>query len=205
MSTFAENVPLAAPLRSGTIAAMHKLDQYFGEQWSKVLLATATALDPRLKYSYWTAAGFNPVEIDNACSRVKEAWQEFKPPDEPQERSSAQTFFLQSQIERDELQLYLNEALYPVDPEVAELDLLQYWRSQEQIRPKLAQMAKKYLAVCASSTPSERCFSQARLFIPHLRNRLKPESFRSTMLLWSWMEFLQDNKEYNIYWTCVIV
>jgi hAT family C-terminal dimerisation region len=158
-------------------------------------LATATTLDPRLKHSYWTAAGFHPVEIDKARSRVQEAWQEFKPPVDPQEKSSINSFYMQSHIERDELQLYLNESLYPVGPEVVELDLLRYWSTQEQFRPKLSQMAKKYLAVCANSTPSERCFSQAKLFIPHLWTGLEPESFKCTMLLSSWLDCLQHSEE----------
>ncbi|KAG2171907.1 hypothetical protein INT44_006697 [Umbelopsis vinacea] len=149
--------------------------------------------DPRQKHIFWGRGGlFDPVEISSTCDRVREVWQEFKPPDQPQERTYSETFFRQLPTEDDELQSYLNESLHSAK---RPLDLLQYWKRMEADKPYLAQMAKKYLAVCATSTPSERCFSQARLFIPHLRNRLKPESFKSTMLLWSWLNLLQDNEE----------
>ncbi|KAG2175298.1 hypothetical protein INT44_007786 [Umbelopsis vinacea] len=169
------NDELLSPLQLGAVNGLKK--------WT----------NPRQKHIFWGRVGlFDPVEISSTCDRVREVWQEFKPPDQPQERTYSETFFRQLPTEDDELQSYLNESLHSAKKP---LDLLQYWKRMEADKPYLAQMAKKYLAVCATSTPSERCFSQARLFTPHLRNRLKPESFKSTMLLWSWLNLLQDNEE----------
>jgi hypothetical protein len=53
-------------------------------------------------------------------------------------------------------------------------DMLQYWMMREAAYPNFCKVAKKHLVVCASSTPSERFYSQARLFIPYMRNRLNP-------------------------------
>lgn len=53
-------------------------------------------------------------------------------------------------------------------------DVLEYWKIRKSAYPNLSKMARKHLAVCASSTPREGCFSQAPLFIPYLRNRAKP-------------------------------
>ena len=44
-------------------------------------------------------------------------------------------------------------------------DELDFWSRAEGSFPNLSKMARQYLAVCASSTPSERCFSPAKLFI----------------------------------------
>ena len=41
----------------------------------------------------------------------------------------------------------------------AELDPLQWWRVHTVMLPIMAKLARKYLNVCASSSPSERIFS----------------------------------------------
>ena len=53
-------------------------------------------------------------------------------------------------LERDELDEYLQE---PVEADT-ELDLLAYWKRNEARWPKLAKMAKQYLAAPASSAPA---------------------------------------------------
>ena len=52
--------------------------------------------------------------------------------------------------------------------------LLQWWQANEVFYPRLATLAKKYLAVPASSVPSERVFSLAGIVVDKKRSRLKP-------------------------------
>jgi len=51
---------------------------------------------------------------------------------------------------------------------------LDWWKENEQKYPRVAVVARKVLAVPASSVPSERVFSSAGLLVNKLRNRLAP-------------------------------
>ena len=64
-----------------------------------------------------------------------------------------------------------------IDPETVDgLDgLLGWWRHNENRRPRMAKLARKFLAVQASSTASERLFSQAGLVVPAKRKRMSGE------------------------------
>ena len=54
-------------------------------------------------------------------------------------------------------------------------DPLKWWKRNEPDFPLLSQLAKRYLAIQASSSPSERLFSKAGLVITPARAQLKPE------------------------------
>ena len=47
-------------------------------------------------------------------------------------------------------------------------------------------MAKIYLAIPATSAPSERAFSQGRLFVDHTRAKLTAEHLTALICLKSW-------------------
>ena len=51
---------------------------------------------------------------------------------------------------------------------------LNWWKQNEAAFPILSKLARTYLAVQATSAPSERVFSQAALVIEAKRNRLAP-------------------------------
>lgn len=77
----------------------------------------------------------------------------------------------------DELKSYLLEKM---DPHCKPLE---WWRRNEHTFPKVAQVAKKVLAVPATSVPSERIFSAAGLLINKLRNRLSSDLVDSIIFL----------------------
>ena len=54
-------------------------------------------------------------------------------------------------------------------------DPLVWWKQNQGMFPILAKLAMKYLAVQATSAPSERVFSQAQLMIRANRARMGPE------------------------------
>jgi hypothetical protein len=56
-------------------------------------------------------------------------------------------------------------------------------------------IARKYLAIPASSASSERFFSQGALIIPKLRNRLTKETFEKIICLKSWGVFKDEEEE----------
>jgi hypothetical protein len=68
-----------------------------------------------------------------------------------------------------------------------EINPLEFWRENATRYPKLAQMARKYLAIPATSVPSERLFSRTGNIATKLRCSLLPEnvnklSFLSVMM-----------------------
>lgn len=71
------------------------------------------------------------------------------------------------------------------------LSLLEWWKKNEHTYPRLSVLAKKYLAIPASSVPSERVFSLAGNLVSKKRSRLKP-SLVNTLV------FLKMNME--LYW-----
>jgi hypothetical protein len=72
------------------------------------------------------------------------------------------------------------------DSETRDFDLLGWWKNHEQDYPVLANMARDYLAVQASSVPSERVFSSSGLFISDRRTRLSNDTIQASMCLKHW-------------------
>ncbi len=69
-----------------------------------------------------------------------------------------------------------------------EHNILKWWKDNQSRFPTLAKMARDYLAMQASSVPSERGFSKSGLTVSNLRNRLNPETVRYLMCLQSWFK-----------------
>jgi hypothetical protein len=107
---------------------------------------------------------------------------------------------------RDELARYLS-----TDPEQVK-DVLLWWHEHEAMYPRLSRMALDYLTIpgkafgrlpdvilivdcqTATSTDVERVFSQGRILLSHIRNRLSSQSTRALMCLGSWsrLGFVKD-------------
>lgn len=102
---------------------------------------------------------------------------------------------------KDELARYLS-----TDPEQV-LDVLLWWTEHKATYPNLLRMALDYLSIpgmypftseidrhadtcfaTATSTDVERVFSQGRLLLSHIRNRLLSQSIRALMCLGSWSQ-----------------
>ena len=87
--------------------------------------------------------------------------------------------------DEDELTHYLSEE--EVDEKV---DVLNWWKLQEMgPYPNLAQMARNYLSIPASSAATERSFSVAENLITENRSRLTSVTVRALMCLKSWRKF----------------
>lgn len=62
-------------------------------------------------------------------------------------------------------------------------DPINYWREHSKIFPRLYTLAKKYLAIPATSVPSERLFSKAGYVLSDRRNRLGSQKLDEIMFL----------------------
>jgi hypothetical protein len=76
--------------------------------------------------------------------------------------------------------------------ENATIDPLKWWKTNEIQFPKLALMAHDYLAIPATSVPSEQCFSISKNLITDNRNHLLGKTVRACMCLKSWWAGLLD-------------
>ena len=157
----------------------------------------ASLLDPRFKIMYrW------PSELQKiAKDLLNEEYEEFNEDNEipepvPQviQPPNAQSFLSKifgpspSQAQSsDEISCYLDNIRTPQAP--SDVDLFQWWIDNRTKFPTLFKIARKYLGVPATSTPSERLFSDAGNQITSERNRLKPETVSELL-------FLKRNTEY---------
>jgi hypothetical protein len=109
---------------------------------------------------------------------------------------------------RSELDQYLG-----TDPEHV-TDALAWWYEHKNVYPRLHRMALDYLSIpgmfsnfttrkyidyrdefiLATSVDIERTFSQGRLLLSHIRNRLSVQSTRALLCLgiWSKMDYVKD-------------
>ena len=67
--------------------------------------------------------------------------------------------------------------------EPSKIDVLAWWSSRMQVYPRLSKLATKYLAVLASSTPSERAMSKMDLILNKKRMKLTSLHFGILMFL----------------------
>ena len=77
---------------------------------------------------------------------------------------------------KQEVSSYLSESCEQVDP-------LQYWKQHRDKSPNLANLAKKYLCIPATSAPVERLFSIAGKFFRSERCRLSDKTFEMLMTI----------------------
>lgn len=83
----------------------------------------------------------------------------------------------------NELQLYFS---LPCATE--ETNILEWWKINEHQFPRLARIARDYLAIPATSVPSEQVFSTSKNLITEKRNRLLGKTIRACMCLKSWWQ-----------------
>jgi len=63
---------------------------------------------------------------------------------------------------------------------------LDYWKSVSTRFPVLSLMARRFLAIPATSAPVKRVFSISRNIVSKGRNRIAPETTKRMVLLKSW-------------------
>ena len=77
-----------------------------------------------------------------------------------------------------------------------DINPLDYWKQNSYRFPILSILARRYLAIPATSASIERIFSISNNIITKSRNRLLPNTIKQLILLKNWR--LQDFKKLNI-------
>jgi hypothetical protein len=156
-------------------AAFAKLNKYY--DISSELCTIATVLDPRLKLNFYKAdletSAEDPKQI---LSYVKSFYDRDYGIHEGASRNPSPTKkpdIFQSiyktpvtSTNRSEFDIYISEAVVDNYPKFKVLD---YWKINSERFSNLSRMARDYLAVPGTSTPSERAFSGGRQLITDFR------------------------------------
>ena len=77
-----------------------------------------------------------------------------------------------------ELQAYIEAPLIP-----CESDVLEWWHLNETKYPALSKLARVLLAIQPTGKDVESSFSEGRMNMPYMRNRLGAENFKAQMLV----------------------
>jgi hypothetical protein len=197
---------------AGARVAKEKLLKYYNK--TAEVYIVPVVLDPRLKLNYFDAqewGSFLETEVKAAyvlfqsnilhslqsifkIISLSRAWERYQPSPEPaasepnENKVATCSVFskLQDRVRKhqtkDELQSYL--ALGP--EEAPDDDILKYWKLNSMKWPRLASMAKDYLAPYASSASSERPISTGRDLISFNSHSYLPETMEVNMRLRSW-------------------
>ena len=83
-------------------------------------------------------------------------------------------------IEQDEYETYISSRPVACDHP------LEWWRANQSIYPKLAQMAFDLLSIPAMSAECERVFSQAKLALGQQQNRMTEDTLEAIQCLKNW-------------------
>ncbi|XP_073708964.1 E3 SUMO-protein ligase ZBED1-like [Garra rufa] len=191
MAVQEDDTDLARSIKS---KILHYLQEKYSDPHTQELLNLATALDPRFKLDY--------VSEDNKVSvkdRLKNEMTSIGMQSPPTTVPSTQPSLLPVEKKRKTLGSFFkaakgNEAAASssdsqendVDMELgsylltrnidSEDDPLVWWNENKGQYPKLSLLARKYLCITATSSPSERVFSTGGNIVTCLRSSLKPEN-----------------------------
>lgn len=169
------------------IAISEKLLQYFNSTELDQLLSAVSFLDPRFKSLKFLSSS----ERLNAHARLKTMASEITSTPEPFEVSPSKRFkddkglldfsdssdsngctssLTRTAVEKEIDTYKIEEQLQHGD------DPLQWWHKNQHRFVTLAQLARKWLCVQATSVPAERLFSSAGEIVSKKRSSLKPEN-----------------------------
>lgn len=184
--------------RSLKDSILQQISKRFGSIENVKILSVATLLDPRFKKIHFT----NPVSCSDAVQKVLHSMRETEEnvavttrtqhelPNVVSERDSVWDYHKELVNKANtsydnipgemptELKFFLNQPLADINT-----DPLEYWALNKMSFPKVYSVAKKYLAVVPTSTPSERLFSLAGNILVDHRSKLSPKHLNQLLFL----------------------
>lgn len=184
------------------MAVMAYLDEKYNDQVTNELLDIATLVDPRFKLQYTDAEKVDAVKLravsemmaqneELSTSARTEGAEEGRAatmlPTQKKQKKSLGSFFKKSHpseglTDKEKVEKELKNYLLAPDPD-SEMDPLQWWKIHEKSFPRISCLAKRYLCIPATSTPSERVFSTGGNIVTCQRAALKPEMVDTLVFL----------------------
>ncbi|XP_060774548.1 E3 SUMO-protein ligase ZBED1-like [Neoarius graeffei] len=178
------------------MTVMSYLDEKYTDPITEELLDIATLVDPRFKVQYINPENIDAIKMravsemledlstsvrtEEAAPEQAEAGEAAVPPPLKKQKKSLGSFFKKSHSspglnDRELVERELENYLMAADAD-SETDPLQWWKINERNFPRLSCLAKRYLCIPATSTPSERVFSTGGNIVTCHRAALKPET-----------------------------
>ena len=186
-------------LKGGYTVMKTKLMKYEPQVKRKSIFPIATMLDPPLKFEYITAN-----EKDYITKTLKHLLQLMLAPpissacsqNEPLSNTSTTCSKMMVELTKCKRKKNINillekpisneifDYLHDSQTECSHLDSLQWWcKIGSEKYPRLAMLAKGFLSICASSSPSLRLFSLGQGIVTYKRGKLSPRTTSILMTL----------------------
>jgi hypothetical protein len=139
-----------------------------------------------LKLNYYKKSGWPPSIIKTTKLRFRAEFEKNYQKATPEEAITTKRSTLDAILKRqrssnsNELDRYLNDPVFDGE------NVLGWWKSNADVYPCLAEMARDYLAIPGTSVPSERRFSASGDMITAKRSRLSAQTIKAAMCLHDW-------------------
>jgi len=199
MSTLVTKLPNPPP--EGTEALVNKLKETITSRFLTdfdVTTGLACFLDPRFKALSFLREDWKELVLNAIKEELKKAPVAQRAPKIMKTSSNSIFGSLASSLspattqEKDELEKYLDHPITIEESEFLTFNVFQFWKSLEATLPGLASVAKKILAVPASSVPVERFFSKAGLIVTKKRASLSANKVEALMFLGVNLKFFNE-------------
>jgi hAT family protein len=169
-------------------AAHDKIHKYYAQLWA-AMDAITVILDPRLKMDYYKHSSWEPdlvAHAKNAMQRATKAYGAVAPQADVAEDSDRMDEWPYIKRQRIDHESDLDKYL-AVPAVKGGKDALEWWKHHHDEYPGLARIARDYLAIPATSVPSERVFSSGANLISDKRGSLNDDSIQACLCLGSWL------------------
>jgi hypothetical protein len=167
---------------------LHKyIKKYYPTLTTEVLIPSI--LDPRFKKLDFAPKDqqiSTKLHLQELFNNEKENYQINQHTTQPttQSKSSTKRKTLMARLFKSNVVVINEIEEYFQLPEISlDLNPLIWWSEKKESFPILSGLARKYLAVSATSTASERLFSDAGNLLTNKRTRMKPKLFKKMMFL----------------------
>lgn len=181
-----------------------KLEKYLRLAAGKTAPLCATMLDPRLKLEFFrthsdllSCYNTTPAKLREVLELEAKKIDTSPPVSSPTEPKTTKTsknnldaqLFGTSSTTKQTLQLEMMR--YFAEPtEEPGTNLLDYWKGRAKVFPMLSVRARSFLAILATSAPSERIFYLGRNILRYQRSSLNPCTVQMLLCLKEWYRTL---------------
>ncbi|MBW0464945.1 hypothetical protein O181_004660 [Austropuccinia psidii MF-1] len=184
------------PIEPAAQATIQKISKYISIVLRKSPVICASILDPRIKQVFFATHESTLVEFHTSSLQLSKVFEDkakkYVNNDDSQPhvnikktRGLLDKMYPSSSGEgcsfEKELQWYFAEP-----PEPKDTDILIFWKSQGKLFPTLALMGHNYLAIPATSAPSECVFSGGRKILTYQQYSLTPMHVKQLACVKDW-------------------